>query len=162
MLLAATGARKQEVFKGTWDHVDLARCQLTVPRSKNGKPRQVPLSPFAVALLRGQLARREGGCPFVFPAWGKPDQPLQEVRRTWATAKRRAGLPADLRVHDLRHSFASALATQGIPLFEIGAVLGHRQLSTTTRYAHHAPERLVATAAVAARAWDREDETEAA
>ena len=59
-------------------------------------------------------------------------------------------------------SFASALATQGIPLFEIGAVLGHRQLSTTTRYAHHAPERLVATAAVAARAWDREDETEAA
>jgi len=42
-----------------------------VLRSKNGKPSQVPLSPFAVALLRGQLARREGDCPWVFPAWGK-------------------------------------------------------------------------------------------
>lgn len=76
------------------------------------------------------------------------------MRRTWATAKRKAGLPADLRVHDLRHSFASALANQGIPLFEIGAALGHQQLSTTTRYAHHAPERLIATATTAASAWD--------
>ncbi len=90
------------------------------------------------ALQRGQLARREGDCPWVFPAWGKEGQKLQEVRRTWATAKRRAGLPADLRVHDLRHSFASALATQGIPLFEIGAVLGtgscrRRLVTRTTR-----------------------------
>jgi site-specific recombinase XerD len=60
---------------------------------------------------------------------------------------------ADLRIHDLRHSFASALANAGTPLYEIGTVLGHRQLSTTTRYAHHAPQRLVETAATAARAW---------
>ncbi len=63
-------------------------------------------------------------------------------------------LPADLRIHDLRHSLASALANAGTPLFGIGAVLGHRQLSTTTRYAHHAPQRLVATATAAARAWN--------
>jgi integrase len=162
VLLAATGARKQEVLKATWDMVDLERCALTVPRSKNGRPRQIPLSPFAIALMRRQLARREGDCTWVFPSWSRDGQPMLDVRRTWATAKKRAGLPKDLRIHDLRHSFASALANQGVALFEIGAVLGHRQLSTTTRYAHHAPERLVATAAVAAKAWDLAGETEAA
>jgi site-specific recombinase XerD len=65
-----------------------------------------------------------------------------------------AGLPADLRVHDRRHSFASALANAGTPLNEIGTVLGHTQLSTTTRYAHHSPQRLIATAATATRAWN--------
>ena len=61
---------------------------------------------------------------------------------------------ADLGIHELRHSLASSLATAGTPLYEIGAVLGHRQLSTSTCYAHHAPERLVETATVAARAWN--------
>jgi integrase len=56
--------------------------------------------------------------------------------------------------HDLRHSLASALANAGTPLYEIGAVLGHRQLSTTTRYAHHSPQRMVETAAVAERTWN--------
>jgi integrase len=153
-LLAATGARKQEVLRAEWKLVDLERGTLTVPRSKNGRPRQVPLSAFAVAVLRRQLARREEDCPHVFPSGLAEGKPLANVRRTWARAKREAGLPEDLRVHDLRHSFASTLANAGIELFEIGRVLGHSQLSTTTRYAHHAPERLVATAGAAARAWD--------
>jgi site-specific recombinase XerD len=54
----------------------------------------------------------------------------------------------------LRHSFASALANACVSLFEIGTVLGHRQLATTTRYAHHAPARLVKTASTAARVWN--------
>jgi site-specific recombinase XerD len=61
-------------------------------------------------------------------------------------------LAADFRIHDLRHSLASALANSGTPLYEIGALLGHRQLSTTTRYAHHSPQRMVETATAAARA----------
>ena len=52
------------------------------------------------------------------------------------------------------NSFASALANNGVPLNEIGVLLGHSQLSTTVRYAHHAPQRLVATATIAARAWN--------
>jgi integrase len=56
--------------------------------------------------------------------------------------------------HDLRHSFASALANAGTPLNEIGAILGHRDLAVTQRYAHHAPQRLVQTATVASRTWD--------
>jgi len=79
---------------------------------------------------------------------------LHALRGAWARAKAAAGLPPDLRIHDLRHSFASALANAGIPLFEIGTVLGHRQLSTTTRYAHHAPQRLVETASTAVKAWN--------
>ncbi len=63
-------------------------------------------------------------------------------------------MPDDLRVHDLRHSFASALANVGTPLNEIGTVLGHTQLSTTQRYAHHSPQRLIDTATTALRAWN--------
>ncbi len=75
VLLAATGARKQEVLRARWENVDLGRCVLTVPRSKNGRPRQVALSPFALAILRRQLARREEGCPFVFPSWSREGRP---------------------------------------------------------------------------------------
>jgi integrase len=154
-LLVLTGARKNEVLRATWADVDLERCVLGVPaeRSKNGRPRHIPLSPAALRVIARQQAARRGGCAFVFPG-RKADAPLTGVKRTWATAKREAGLPADLRMHDLRHSFASALANAGTPLNEIGAILGHRQLATTTRYAHHAPQRLVETASVPARAWD--------
>jgi integrase len=148
-LLVTTGARKQEVLRARWEHVDLDRSMLTVPRAKSGHPRHIPLSPFAAAIVRRQLALREGDGAWVFPSPTLPDRPLANVKRVWAAAKRAAGLPAGTVIHDLRHSFASALANAGVPLFEIGRVLGHAQLSTTTRYAHHAPERLVATAALA-------------
>lgn len=153
-LLAVTGARKNEVLRATWDLVDLGRGVLTVPLSKSGRPRHIPLSPYAVAILQRQLARRVEGNPFIFPSHIHPERGVEDVRRAWVRAKRLAGLPAELRIHDLRHSFASALANSGIPLNEIGTVLGHSQLSTTARYAHHAPPRLVETAATAQRAWN--------
>jgi integrase len=124
-----------------------------VLRSKNGRPRHIPLSPVAAGILRRQACRRAEGDPHVFPSRRRPGRALEDLRGPWRRAKRAAGLVADLRIHDLRHSFASALANAGAPLYEIGTVLGHRQLSTTTRYAHHAPQRLVETAATAARAW---------
>ena len=58
------------------------------------------------------------------------------------------------RIHDLRHRLASALANAGTPLLEIGALLGHRQFSTATRYAHHSPRRMIDTATVAERVWN--------
>lgn len=154
MLLIVTGARKNEVLKARWEHVDLERRLLTVPRSKSGKTRHIALSSLAARVLVAQLQRQrpqDGG--FVFP--GKnPGRPLENVRCAWARAKKAAGLRPDTRIHDLRHSFASALANNGVPLNEIGVLLGHSQLSTTARYAHHAPQRLVETATVAARAWN--------
>jgi integrase len=154
LVLIVTGARKREVLRATWDHVDLERGMLTVPRAKSGRPRHVPLSADAVAILRRQAARRAEGNPHVFPSTCRPGRPIENVRGAWERAKRLAGLPRGLRIHDLRHSFASALANAGTPLYEIGTVLGHRQLSTTTRYAHHAPQRLIATASAAILAWD--------
>ena len=153
-LLVVTGARKSEVLLATWDLVDLDRCLLAVPRSKSGRARHIPLSPVAAGILRRQAARRAAGDQHVFPSGRRPGRPLEGLRGAWERAKRAAGLAADLRIHDLRHSFASALANAGVGLFEIGTVLGHSQLSTTARYSHHAPQRLVETASTAARAWD--------
>ena len=153
-LLTVTGARRNEVLLATWDNVDLGRGMLTVPRSKSGRPRYIPLSPFAMAVLERQLARRQDDNPHVFPSTRRAKQSMEGLRGAWARVKRAAGLPDDLRVHDLRHSFASALANAGTPLNEIGTVLGHTQLATTSRYAHHSPQRLIATATAASDAWN--------
>ncbi len=153
-LLTVTGARRSEVLGATWSNVDLNRGMLTVPRSKSGRTRHVPRAPFAVAVLARQAARREAGNEHVFPSRRRGGRPLEGLRKPWARAKRAAGLPADLRIHDLRHSFASALANAGTPLNEIGTVLSHTQLSTTTRYAHHSPQRLIAMATAASTAWN--------
>ena len=152
-LLILTGARKQEVLRARWELVDLERGVL-VPLSKSSRPRHVPLSPHAVRVLQVQAGRRLAGNPYVFPSRVVEGRPLEGLHKPWDRAKRAAGLSADLRIHDLRHSFASALANAGTPLYEIGTVLGHRQLAATTRYAHHAPQRLVETASTAARAWN--------
>jgi integrase len=153
-LLVVSGARKQEVMRARWEHVDLGRCAIVVPKAKSGKARTIPLSPFAAEIVRRQLARRPGDSPWVFPSSVDPSKPVSDAKKVWAAAKKAAGLPDHIVIHSLRHSFASALANSGVALFEIGRVLGHSQLSTTTRYAHHAPERLVATAATATLAWD--------
>ncbi len=163
-LLAVTGARRGEALKAKWENVDLERGLLTVPRSKSGRTRHVPLSAVAVAILQRQLAKRQlhPENPHVFPSTRREGQPVEGVRGAWRRARATAGLPDDLRIHDLRHSFASALANAGTPLNEIGTVLGHTQLSTTTRYAHHSPQRLIDTATTAVRAWNLLPEPEAA
>jgi integrase len=153
-LLIVTGARRSEAMLARWENVDFDRGMLTVPHAKNGRTRHVPLSAFAVAILQRQLARRQADNPHVFASHVRPGKPLEGLRGAWARAKKAAGLAPDLRVHDLRHSFASALANAGTPLNEIGTVLGHAQLSTTTRYAHHSPQRLIDTATAASRAWN--------
>ncbi len=155
-LLIVTGARRGEALNARWEHVDFERGLLTVPRSKSGQRRHVPLSQVAKAILQRQLAlgALTPENPYVFPSRKLPGQPVEGVRGAWARAKKAAGLPEDLRIHDLRHSFASALANAGTPLNEIGTVLGHSQLSTTTRYAHHAPQRLIATATTASKVWN--------
>jgi integrase len=150
-LLMLTGARKSEILDATWEAVDLDRGLLLVPRSKSGRPHRVHLSPAARQLLllhRGPRA----AIGHVFPG-RRPGKPLSTVRGAWERAKAAAGLPSDLRLHDLRHSFASALVNRGIQLHEVDVLLGHSQLSTTARYAHHAPDRLIRTASIAADVW---------
>ena len=161
VLLILTGARKSEVLNATWQNVDLTGARLTVPLSKSGRTRHIPLSGAAIAVLQKQAAKAEKGAVYVFPG-REEGKPLEDLRGPWARAKKAAALPADLRIHDLRHSFASVLANLGTPLNEIGVILGHSQLSTTQRYAHHAQHRLIQTASSAAAAWNLLPASEAA
>jgi integrase len=131
-LLLLTGCRKRELLDAKWDEFRLDQRTWRIPTSKTGKPRHVPLSDDAVAVLKA-LPRYEG-CPFVVP---NPQtlRPITSFYHSWDTARRAAGLP-DVRVHDLRHSMASNMANSGQSLYVIGAVLGHSSPKTTSRYAH--------------------------
>jgi integrase len=88
-LLIVTGARKSEALLATWDLVDFDRGMLTVLRSKNGRPRHIPLSSVAVAILRRQACRRVPDNPHVFPSRLRPKLALENLRGAWARAKAR-------------------------------------------------------------------------
>jgi integrase len=143
-LLALTGARKAEVLGARWEHVDFDHRLLTVPLSKSGRRRHVVLPDAAIAVL--ELQPRAPDQPFVFPSARRPGKPVEDVRGVWARAKTSARLPNDLRLHDLRHNFASLAINGGASLYEVGRLLGHSQLSTTARYAHLSAGRLLETA----------------
>lgn len=135
-LLALTGCRRGEALAAKWADFDLETGVWHKPASgtKQRRVHRVPLSPPAVDLLR-QVWREHGGREHVFPSERKPNQPREGVRRVWSEACEAAGLD-DVRVHDLRHSYASLLASSGESLQVIGALLGHSNHSTTQRYAH--------------------------
>jgi integrase len=139
MLLLLTGARRSEITQARWDYVDWQKRTLLVPISKSGKPRTVTLNAAAVALLRS--IPRDPASPCLFPSR------LPGLFDPWNRIRRRAGLP-DVRLHDLRHSFASFLVNQGITLYVVQGLLGHSSARTTQRYAHLAPQTLLEAAEV--------------
>lgn len=140
-LLLLTGARRGEVLSATWDQFDLSRGVWTKPsmHTKQKKVHRVPLSAGAIALLNEMKREARPGARYVFPGRPKDDgttgAPLAGIKRTWATVCRTAALE-DVRIHDLRHSYASILASSGLSLQIVGALLGHTQPRTTARYAH--------------------------
>lgn len=150
-LLMLTGARRSEILTAKWEWLDFEQKLLRVPRTKSGRSHHIPLSAATVRLLLDYRGPRRA-VGYIFPGRA-PGKPLTTLRGIWDRAKAGAALPADLRLHDLRHTFASTLANRGIPLNEVAVILGHRQLATTARYAHFAAHRLAATAGIAADAW---------
>lgn len=137
--LLLTGARSGEAFKATWDQFDLERGVWTKPSShtKQRRLHRAPLSGPAVEVLhRASDLRRNN---YVFP--GPRSGHLKSVKTVFATLCSDADL-RDLRVHDLRHSFASFLVSEGTSLPIIGHLLGHTQIATTNRYSHLADEPL--------------------
>ena len=147
-LLAATGARRGEAMGARWEHIDLDRRLWTVPLSKSGRRRHIPLSDAACAILLRVRAAAPAESAWVFPG-DDPAKRIGCIRKAWARIKRSAGLPADLRIHDLRHAFASTLVGKGRSLHEVGQLLGHSQVSMTMRYAHLSPARLIEAANLA-------------
>ena len=141
-LLLLTGARKSEVLKARWEHVRLDLRLLIVPLSKSGKPRHIPLSDEAMAVIRS-IPRRQG-TPWLFPGHA-PGKPLSDLYLFWNRLRRELGL-TDVRIHDLRHTFASFLVNAGHSLYEVQKLLGHGDPRTTMRYAHLGQASLVAAA----------------
>ncbi len=131
-LLLLTGCRKRELLDGRWEEVNLDKKVWRIPTSKTGKPRHVPLSDDAIAVLK--LVPRFGKCPYIVPN-PKTLKPFQSIFRSWDSA-RRAARVGDCRMHDLRHSAASNLVNSGQSLYVVAKVLGHSQTRTTERYAH--------------------------
>lgn len=138
--LLLTGARKRECLDAKWEHIQGDQRRWFIPITKTGQPRHVVLSDGALLLLRRQqLKTAKSVWIFPNPATGKP---FQSVYNAWDTARKEAGL-ADVRMHDLRHSFASFLINDGRTLYEVQQLLGHRNSAMTQRYAHLANETLV-------------------
>nr|CRH07976.1 Putative Phage integrase family protein [Candidatus Magnetococcus massalia] len=140
-LLLFTGMRRGEVLDLQWTFVDFERSCLFLPDSKTGQ-KVVHLGAPALQLL-GDLPRIQGN-PYVFPGQIE-GQALVGLPRIWRKIRDTAGLQ-DVRIHDLRHSFASVGAASGMGLPIIGKLLGHTQASTTNRYAHLADDPLKAAA----------------
>ncbi len=130
-LLILTGARLREILDARWEYVDIERGVIFLADSKTGK-KPIYLSAAAQAVL-ASLPRIDGN-PYII-AGAKEGAPRADLKKPWAAVQKAAGLEG-LRLHDLRHSFASfgAGASLGLPI--IGKLLGHSQAATTQRYAH--------------------------
>jgi len=130
-LLILTGCRKSEVLGLEWRWIDFERSLIELPDSKTGaKP--IYLNAPAAVLLAGLPHLVDNS--FVLPG-ERPGAHLVNVEKTWRRVRQAAGLD-DVRLHDLRHSYASVGASAGFSLPLIGALLGHAKMQTTERYAH--------------------------
>jgi site-specific recombinase XerD len=158
-----TGLRRGEQYNLTWNCIDLDRKQLTVPRSKNGETRHVPLNDVAIYALRSLQASRNG-TPFVFLA---TNGTRLCSPRFWFDAAVEDAKLSDFTWHCLRHTFASRLVMRGVDLRTVQELMGHKTIQMTVRYAHLAPQhqlaavqRLCDTEAVQTAASDTRTDTE--
>ena len=135
-LCMLTGARCGEARTATFDqfNLDLAIWTKQAAYTKQRRVHRVPISHEAVALIRLRGDAVPKGCPFLFPG-DVPGQPVVDLKRFWERMRVQAEIP-DVRIHDLRHTFASLLVSGGASLEVIGRLLGHTQVGTTQRYAH--------------------------
>ncbi|WP_319462765.1 site-specific integrase [Micromonospora sp. RTP1Z1] len=158
-LAAGTGLRWGECAGLQWDAVDLATATVRVirvteevsghitinpyPKSKAGR-RTVPLPPFAAQLLteHARAFRHHDQVLDFTTGTGQPIRRGTFRSRVWKPSLQRAGQPAVLRFHDLRHSYATWLVSDGVPINDVAKVMGHEQTSTTlNRYTHSTAER---------------------
>jgi len=142
-LLIFTGARLGEILTLEWEHIHAEHGLLMLADSKTGK-KAIRLNAPARQVLES-VPRLEGN-PFVI-CGERPGQHLVNLQKPWRRIRKAAGLH-DVRIHDLRHSFASVAASGGQSLLVIGKMLGHSQPATTARYAHLADDPVKAASDV--------------
>ncbi len=137
LLAISTGARRGELIRLRWIDVtvDAPSPQAIIQRTKNGDPRRLPLVGKALAALGRLRHANAARSEFVFPHRSNPGRAYEAFDTHWQAALATAGI-ADFRFHDLRHTCASYLASQGASLLEIADVLGHRTMAMVKRYSH--------------------------
>ncbi len=141
-LLLFTGARRGEILGLRWEWVNIEDGQVRLPDSKTGS-KTIYLNEAAIQVLRALRRHRDN--PFVIVG-AKPGRSLVNLKDPWEVIRTAAALE-NVRIHDLRHSFASIAVSGGLSLPIIGALLGHSQPGTTARYAHLADDPLRAAVA---------------
>ena len=134
LFLLSTGARLNEAMQANWEHIDTVNRVWKIPalNSKSKKIRSVPLNSSALQILGELKANGDNECLFLNSKTGKR---YVDIKKTWHRVRTTAGLP-NLRLHDLRHQYASMLVNNGRSLYEVQQILGHSDPAVTQRYAH--------------------------
>ena len=130
--LLLTGCRRGEILNSRWADIDFEKGHFRIPLTKQGKPHTLPLTDDLRMFL--QELPSKGNSIYLFPN-PRTGKPYRSIYYSWDRARKNAGMP-ELRIHDLRHSFASFLVNNGRTLYEVQRLLGHSSSKTTQRYAH--------------------------
>ncbi len=154
LFLLSTGSRLNEAMTATWEQLDIAQATWRIPASisKSKRVRSIPLNATALKVLEEQQpdSSKRSGRVFVKAHTGEP---IKSVQRAWESIRKSAGVDF-LRLHDLRHQYASMLVNAGRSLYEVQQVLGHSSPMVTQRYAHLTTRTLQDAAATAATRID--------
>ena len=136
-----TGLRQDELLSLEWNRVNLFRKTILIQRTKNGKPKTLPLNKVALDVLNRRLKVKSIKNDLVF--FNRNGKKINDdnLRMSFYSVMKKA-LIKDFRWHDLRHTFATRLAQAGVDLYKISKLLGHKDIKMTQRYAHHCPDSL--------------------
>jgi integrase len=136
-----TGLRQDELLSLEWNRVNLFRKTILIQKTKNGKPKTLPLNKVVLDVLNRRLKVKSIKNDLVF--FNRNGKKIHDsnLRRSFYIVLRKAGIK-DFRYHDLRHTFATRLAQAGVDLYKVSKLLGHKDIKMTQRYSHHCPDSL--------------------
>ena len=130
-----TGMRQGEILTLKWENIDMFKRAITIMQSKTNEPKTIPLNDtgFNVLLNKGKVVNMSG---YVFTTQNGTRILSPNVQREFWKVVEKAKV-TNFRFHDLRHTFATRLVQSGVDLYSVAKLLGHKDIKTTQRYAHH-------------------------
>ena len=136
-----TGLRKDEILSLEWSRVDFERKTILIQKTKNGKPRTIPLNQSALNVLaqRSKVKSIKSDIVFINSRGTKIDK--SNLANVFNKAVKEVKI-SNFKFHDLRHTFCTRLAQKGIDIYKIAKLAGHENIKMTQRYSHHCPESL--------------------